>query len=96
VATTRAEGEVLTAGSSDVHGAGSVARPARAYPGATRGGADSRSPRHACLPWEGALPRGDAASGSATALGAWAGGPDAKAGTTRAGARDITARLVRG
>jgi hypothetical protein len=54
-------GDVLTAGSSDVRGAGSVgcvAGPACAYPGMTRGGADSRGPRRACLPREGVLPRG--------------------------------------
>jgi hypothetical protein len=39
---------------------------------------------------------GDAASGSAAALGARAGDPDAKAGTARAGARDVTVRPVRG
>jgi hypothetical protein len=53
-------GDVLTAGSTKVRCAssvGSVAGPARVYPGATRGGVDSCGPRHACLPREGALPR---------------------------------------
>jgi hypothetical protein len=53
MASTRA-GEGVTACSAGRAGRHGV----RAYPGATRGGADFRSPQRTCLRWEDALPRG--------------------------------------
>jgi hypothetical protein len=56
----RAHGEngCLTAGSTPYAVRAARAGSARAYPGAARGGADSRGPRCVCLPWDGALLRG--------------------------------------
>jgi hypothetical protein len=75
VTSTRAEEGVTT---------GRAGKPgARAYPGATRGGVDSRGPRRACLPREGSLPR---EAWPRAAQPAWERGPvspDAKAGAAR-------------